>query len=255
MNPRNIYLLLKVIAKKYILRTRYDERHLLMNSVFDVSSVKIEMDGRALVLPHGGHFLTGLIMDIFVCNQYDLSEQNVRGKVIVDAGASLGVFSILCASLGARKVYAFEPVKGTYDLLKKNIAANNLQGTILPINMALGQERFTAQIRSDYSGDASASLVLKKDGGAAKSQDVQVVPLDEFLKGERVDLVKMDVEGFEKNVILGAKETIRAYKPILTLSAYHKPEDKEALPKAILGIRDDYKIRLNHFQEEDFYCE
>ena len=65
----------------------------------------------------------------------------------------------------------------------------------------------------------------------------------------------MDTEGFEENVLLGANKTISKFKPVLSLSAYHKPTDKDRLPKIIKSIREDYKITLNHSGEETFYCE
>jgi hypothetical protein len=65
----------------------------------------------------------------------------------------------------------------------------------------------------------------------------------------------MDVEGYEENVLLGARETIRKWKPVLSFSAYHKPTDKTRLPEVVKSIRSDYDIRLNKHFEEDFYCE
>jgi hypothetical protein len=41
----------------------------------------------------------------------------------------------------------------------------------------------------------------------------------------------------------------------MSISAYHKPTDKVAIPKLILGMRPDYNIKLNNFFEEDFYCD
>ena len=58
----------------------------------------------------------------------------------------------------------------------------------------------------------------------------------------------MDVEGEEENAILGAKETILKSKPKMLVSAYHKTDDFLKLPKAVLSIRDDYKIYVRHFK-------
>jgi hypothetical protein len=65
----------------------------------------------------------------------------------------------------------------------------------------------------------------------------------------------MDVEGYEENVLLGATNIIRKYKPVLSFSAYHKPTDKVRLPQLVKNIRADYRIKLNSFYEEDFYCD
>ena len=57
----------------------------------------------------------------------------------------------------------------------------------------------------------------------------------------------MDVEGEEKNAILGAEQTIRKYKPKMLISAYHRTEDIFEIPNAVMNIRNDYKIYMRHF--------
>ena len=251
---KNFYLLARILVKKYILNKGYDERHALMDSAFGIACVRVEFAGRTLNLSHGGFLLFALLDEIFIKNQYDVSEGNIRGKVVVDAGANLGTFSFLCAALGAKKVYAFEPVKGTYELLKKNIEENNLQGIIIPVNKAVGQSNFMAKIKSDYAGDGGSAIEMRKDE-RKETLDIEVISLDSYLSGEKIDFIKMDVEGFEENALMGAKATIAKYKPVMSLSAYHKPTDKVAIPKLIREMRQDYSIKLNNFYEEDFYCD
>lgn len=71
----------------------------------------------------------------------------------------------------------------------------------------------------------------------------------------------MDVEGYEEKVLLGARKTIKKYKPVLSFSAYHKPDDRQRLPRVIKSIRPDYKCVLcpevegSTIREETFYCE
>jgi len=55
-------------------------------------------------------------------------------------------------------------------------------------------------------------------------------------------------------VIAHRTKAIEKFKPILSFSAYHRPDDKTTLPKVVSGIREDYKIKLNKYDEEDFYC-
>ena len=56
--------------------------------------------------------------------------------------------------------------------------------------------------------------------------------------------MKIDSEGLEKEIIMGARETIGASKPLLSICAYHHPGDVEAIPRLVLSIRDDYKYEL-----------
>ena len=55
-------------------------------------------------------------------------------------------------------------------------------------------------------------------------------------------IIKMDIEGEEKEALLGAEQIIRTQKPQMIICAYHKPEDIYELLQTILKIRDDYKI-------------
>ena len=254
-NIRAIATLGKIFVKKYALNKKYDERHELLNTAFDISSVRVERNGKSVTFTQGGFLLFALIDEIFVKNQYDVSAEKINGKVVVDAGANLGTFSLLCATLGAKKVYAFEPVAGTYEMLKKNVEDNGLQDVVIPVNKALGEGNYTSKIKCDYSGDGGSSIAMRKDE-RKDTLDISVVSLDSFFaSGERVDFIKMDVEGFEENALTGAKSTISKFKPAMSLSAYHKPTDKEAIPRLILGMRPDYNIVLNNFYEEDFYCD
>jgi len=198
-----------------------------------------------------------LIGSIILYDQYNMQESSIKNKIVVDAGANVGIFSIYAAVLGAKKVYAFEPVKETYDILVENIKRNGLENQILPINKGLGNKNEIKIISYRYCGDGGANISAKKNK-ELKNQSAVLIPLDDFVKEnniERIDFIKMDTEGYEENVLLGAKETIKRWKPILSFSAYHKPTDKERLPKIVKSIRPDYKITLNKFSEEDFYCE
>lgn len=198
--------------------------------------------------------LLGDLRGVIENNQYNLKTEKIKNKIVVDAGAHNGEFSILSVLLGAKKVYAFEPVSGTAEILEKNISLNNMEDKITIVKKALSNKNGRARISFDYVGDGGASITSEVD---KNFEDIETVSLDNFVKEnkiERIDFVKMDVEGFEENVIIGSAEIMKKFKPILSLSAYHKPDDKVKLPKRIKSIREDYKIVLNTFDEEDFYC-
>lgn len=187
-------------------------------------------------------------------NQYNVSSEKIKNKIVIDAGSNLGEFAIYCARLGAKKVYAFEPATETFKLLEKQIEMNNLNGKVIPIKMALGDKNETSKINFNESGDLSAGI----EGSGPNSEIIKVVKLDDFCKKEKINkvsFIKMDVEGYEENVLRGAVEIIKRNKPILSFSAYHKSTDKTVLPAFVLKLRADYKITLLNRAEEDFYCE
>jgi hypothetical protein len=70
---------------------------------------------------------------------------------------------------------------------------------------------------------------------------------------DKINLIKIDTEGSEREILKGAKETIRRFKPRMAIAAYHLPDDKKMIPKLVLSIRDDYKFKLVNKGEEDLF--
>ena len=188
--------------------------------------------------------------EILISNQYNISEKNIYGKVVIDAGANLGIFSIYAAKRGAKKVYAFEPIAGTYMQMKANISLNAMDAVIVPCKSALGEKNGKKRMFYNFAGDAGASF--SDHYPKNRAQTVKITTIDSFMqKKEKLDFLKID----EEKILLGAKRTIRKHKPVLSFSAYHKPDDKVRLPSTVNLIRPDYKCVLLARCEEDFYCE
>ena len=135
------------------------------------------------------------------------------GINVVDVGAYLGYYSLLAASKlkETGSVWAFEPVRTSYELLKKNVAINHFEKTILPICMAVGSTVTTMPILRH--GIPARSSFYYRNGFDEKEFDlVEVITLDSFfsaLDWPSVDLIKVDVEGAEKEVFIGMKELSR----------------------------------------------
>jgi FkbM family methyltransferase len=83
--------------------------------------------------------------------------------------------------------------------------------------------------------------------GSGKNS-VKVDTIDNIVK-ERVDFIKLDIEGAEQDAISGAINTIKKYHPILAICIYHKAEDWYKIPQKMLSIRGDYKVYLRHYME------
>ncbi len=134
-------------------------------------------------------------------------------QVILDVGANIGNHSIYWSQLNnVNKIIAFEPVPKTFKLLKKNITHNNISKVEIH-QLALGKKDGFATIDKEDSNNLGAtSLRFVED-----ETDIKIMPGDVFLsdKNYSIDLVKIDVEGFEINVLKGLKQTIDQYKPIL----------------------------------------
>jgi FkbM family methyltransferase len=133
-------------------------------------------------------------------------------SVFVDVGANFGYFTCLAGSkigTGDRgQVFAFEPNPRLLPLLRDNCAINWSMAPIQIHGCAVGLHRGTASLSIPSSRAANASLTsLSGDG---ESVEVDVVSLDEALRdGPQVDLLKIDVEGHEMAVLLGARQVIK----------------------------------------------
>ncbi len=80
---------------------------------------------------------------------------------------------------------------------------------------------------------------------------VEVDTLDNMIN-ERVDFIKLDIEGAEQEAIDGAKNTIAKYRPVLAVCIYHKAEDWYRIPEKVLAIHSDYRVYIRHYMEGIF---
>ena len=98
----------------------------------------------------------------------------------------------------------------------------------------------------DASGNRNAGIV-SKGNIVSKIKEVSVVSVDAVLVGASVDYIKYDVEGSEKEALLGSKNTIQKHSPKLLVSLYHRSEDLFVLPELVKQINTDYSLYLRRF--------
>lgn len=128
------------------------------------------------------------------------------GDLFVDIGANVGSYSLLAAAAGARSI-AFEPVPSTFKALTDNIRLNGLSDQIDARQIAIGARRETLIFTSDE--DTMNHVAGSNEEGKATVQ-VDVQTLDEALGDQHPILLKIDVEGFESNVLEGGHSTLES---------------------------------------------
>lgn len=176
------------------------------------------------------------------------------GRVMVDAGANLGFFSIYLARKGV-KVHAFEPCNGVFELLAENVALNGVQDLVTLHKTALysvdGPLHKNTQCGWTYPATSSGELdfdhivntgqlALMPGSGGIYSMEGRT--LDSFHL-EDVALIKSDVQGCDLQMLKGARETIERCKPIICF-------EFERVPSAVHG---DTKATYEAFVEEIGY--
>lgn len=116
------------------------------------------------------------------------------------------------------KVYAFEPEKTNFGLLKKNIADLWYKKDIIPVLMWVWKKNEILKIQWNGAG----ANITNKVG-----DEIEITTIDKFVQDNNVNpwLMKRDIEGMEYDSIVGAEQTIKKFKPILLISIYHTGKD------------------------------
>ena len=153
-----------------------------------------------------------------------------KDDIFLDIGANIGQHS-LYASFFCKHVYSFEPIKRIYDQFSSSILENDIFN-ISVYNYALGREKESIPIWSSASNMGASSILYSKN--KKLEQYVKVVKLDDIYSKagiERVDFMKIDVEGYEWNVLVGAEEIIKKYRPkiLLEFIKYENSQDNMTL--------------------------
>jgi FkbM family methyltransferase len=172
---------------------------------FDHIGISINLDGRYEnnELP----YLIAYIKDI-----------NKTGDTCIDIGANIGNHSLFFSTY-YRKVLAFEPNPKTFKLLALN---SSLAKNIHPHEVGLSSEERLASISFPRFNFGAASIASTGHGEMdTDSFNVQLRTLDSIdLGSERVNLIKIDVEGHELQVLQGSQETIRKHKPVIVFEQH-----------------------------------
>jgi FkbM family methyltransferase len=230
------------------------------------SESTLETDGRHGKLKHfdfifeGKRYIVDCVsLESYLFNkQYFYDSDGVRicpelNDVVIDGGACLGdtaiVFSNAVGPNG--KVYSFDPVFDHLEILKFNVSQfPNKNVFVMPYGLS-DQNIACDPMRIDRY----------LPGFCSENQEVPLRSIDHLLSsGEIADInfIKLDVEGFEMNVIRGANYAINILKPKLAISLYHKPNDIFEIPLYIRDKYPFYKQYLNHYtihnEETVLYC-
>ena len=167
--------------------------------------------------------------------------------VSLDIGANIGYFSLLLAKLSPNgEVHSFEPGKLDYSLLNINSAINNF-GNIHLNNFALSNENGSSKfIITEDSGFSSF-----KDTARVKIKEtttVKTMKLDDYVSEkniDKIDFIKMDIEGAEKMVLEGAENTLKTIKPKIILL--------EVCKENLLPFNEDGNSVLNYIKQFDYH--
>ena len=163
-----------------------------------------------------------------------------HGDVIIDCGVAHGDFiDNLLTYEQEIKVYAFEADRHFYELLVQKYDNPNIS----IINKCVYSEEGEVSFSDDNSHGSNA---INSDG-AIKMAATSIDCFVQTNSINKVDWIKMDIEGAELDAIEGAKETLRTHAPFLSISIYHKTSDLWEIPLKIKALQPDYTFYVDHY--------
>ena len=206
--------------------------------------------GYLLHLPNAANEYIKTFAEIVVTNQYNVFKYIKKDSVVVDVGAFVGMFTLVASFLG-KEVHSFEPNPETFKRLKwfagwrKNVHLYNFG-----LGDTAGMKQYRFPKTCPAAGTFCDSDFKWVEKGTWDTLKAEIVTLDSL--NLKPSFIKMDCEGYEAQVITGGRRTIDTYKPIIAMSAYHHPKDKEELPKELPNYVCTYNFDGTF--EEDFLC-
>ncbi len=163
-------------------------------------------------------------------------------EIFIDAGAYNGATSCeFSEKVGGKYdgIYLMEPDSKMFLLANDYVKLKGLHDTHF-VQKGAYSTNTTLHFKSDY---LSGSSNINNDGDIT----IDTVTIDEMLGGERASYIKMDIEGAEREALIGCKKTIERYHPKLAISIYHLPDDLWKIPLMVMHKYPFYKLFIRHY--------
>jgi len=138
------------------------------------------------------------------------------GMTVIDVGANIGFYTAFMANIVGEKgrVYAFEPLPHNFNLLKKYNKSNN----VTLVQAAVGDT--TGEIVLYVSDKLNVDHRTYETDEKREKINISSYRLDDYLKNEKVDFIKMDIQGFEYHALLGMKNVLQSNPGIKVLMEF-----------------------------------
>ncbi len=256
-----------------MLRTQCASMLKVVDEDASIGLQRIKTPRREFWIKKEGQALDGLQTLVFVlAEQKWIAEfspdQSVRrGEVVMDVGAHVGTFGEDALHRGAAKVIMVEPDPVNVECIRRNFRQEIAAGIVVVVPEGAWSSVDMLEFSIGIGNSGTGGFLHREDG--ASTLKVPVRPIDDILRDLRitkVDYVKFDIEGAEREALKGATNLLRTAKPRLMLDAYHRPDDQTVLPQIILAANPHYKkvcgvctpthgIRSDHFAPYSIFFE
>lgn len=168
-----------------------------------------------------------------------------KDKVFVDVGANIGHHSLF-ASIYAREVHSFEPYHKVLSTFKDRIQENGVRNIFIH-SVGLGSKNSVMPFfePNDVNTGTGSFISNHSSSNLNKGQELEIRVGDEILSAlDRIDLIKIDVEGFEVEVLKGLLDTLKKFRPTLLIEySVQTMEAMQSTPEIKRFLQDNYQIK------------
>lgn len=166
------------------------------------------------------------------------------GDIVFDVGSHLGTFSRFALNRGARLVVAFEPESTNITCYKQTFQREIEEGRVILVEAAAWETPGTLSF-SDAKLDNSGTGIVRPPEDTCPGAKVPATSIDETvsrLNLDRVDFIKMDIEGAERHALRGARRSLARFGPRLAVCIYHRSDDPAVIPEVVFAARPSYQM-------------
>lgn len=190
--------------------------------------------------PKGGRGIGWILAEHDWMEQLSADHVVSPGDVVLDVGAHVGIFAMKAFALGAARVIAVEPDPDNVECLRRNFSKEIESGRLTIVEAGAWNKVDTMELSI---GQSSGWNSLVSDNHYL-TVEVPVRPIDDMLAElgvDRLDYIKMDIEGAEPQALEGAAETIRRFHPIVMIDTYQWEHDLGMLESKLAEADTGYE--------------
>ena len=243
-------IVLNEVADLKLKKTGYIYKSEKINSIFYLPFVKTDLIQN--IIYKSGQYFEWMSL-CFVCKQWreGVVGRRIADTLVLDIGANIGNHTLYYVNeCNAKHVYCFEPIKDTFEVLKRNIEINNISKRVDLFNFAVGDGIGKATI-SHYDTDNIGGTSIELDDMG----NIEVKSIDGLDINETIGLVKIDVEGFEISVIKGMMNTLKRHRPFITIEINDNNYNEACLLLERIGYKHILLNKVDNYGDFLFYYE
>ena len=180
---------------------------------------------------------------------YGSGESAVKsGDVVFDCGANVGTFARQALRYGAAKVVAFDIDPRNNECLRRNFLEEIKRGRVVVIAKGVWSDEREVEVKLYRNSNLNTAMMPDRPETTEQPRVARlpVTSIDrvvEELGLERVDFLKMDVEGAEVEALRGARKTLQRWRPRLSVATENLADDIDRIPGTVKGIVPEYRFR------------